>query len=249
MEPQPRDDMLKKRLTSAQFADLDEAIQALYKKAEGSDNYTLNVEDDDGTEIKKAKDREKKRADKAEKDAQELRDRLEELERQEEERAGSGGLDAAGVKALKDKHVADLAKKDEVIVKKDAAITKILVKETAARLASSDITTMPEVLAERMEKRLKVEYEGDEPVLRVIDEEGNVTDSKVEDLREEFIANPKFAPIIVASKASGSGASSGNKGSGAPGKKKLDEMSATEEAQFANEHPQQYAEMVGVPAE
>lgn len=236
--------MLKKRINKSGFEALDAAIQALYKKAEGSDNYVLDVEDDDGNELKKAKDREKQRADKAERDKQALETRLQELEDEQEQlRQQSGkGLDEAGVQKLKDKHAAELKAVKDQIAAKDATLSELLVDSTANQVAA-DLFIAPELHAHLVKSRLKLVEEDGKPVVKVLDEDGNVSDKKVEDLRQEFVANAKFAPIIVASKASGGGASGGSKGGGAP-KKKLSEMSATEEAAFANENPDAYAQMV-----
>lgn len=236
--------MLKKKLNKAAFEALDEALQALYKKAEGSDNYLLQLEadDDDGAELKKAKDREKRRAETAEKALEKLREELDELKEQQAAQ-GDGALDKAGVEALKAKHAKELKAAQDVTATREAEINRILVEEKALALAS-DISTMPELLAEKLGKRMKVVYEDGKAVVKILDEAGEVLDDKkFEDLTAEFVANEKFAPIIIGSKASGGGAAGGSKKGGAQSKK-LSEMSATEEAKFANEHPEQYEQML-----
>lgn len=240
--------MLKRRLTAAQFAELDSALQALYKKAEGSDNYMLEVEADAGdgaAELKKAKDREKKRADQEKARADAAEARAKELEDEQEaarEQAGKG-LDEAGVKKLKDKHALELKQRDDMIAAKDGQLAEVLVDSAAAALAA-DIFIAPELHTHLVKSRMKLVDVDGKPVVKVLDAEGNIMeDKKIEDLRAEFVADTKFAPIVVASKASGGGASGGSKGGGAP-KKKLSEMTATEEAQFANENPDAYAQMV-----
>lgn len=237
--------MLKKKLTKSAFEALDEALQALYKKAEGSDNYLLQLEsegDDDGAELKKAKDREKKRADKAEKDLEQLREEFETF-REEQTAQGDGALDKAGVEALKQKHTKELAAKDVIIATRDGELNRILIEEKALSLAT-EISTMPDLMSEKLAKRMKVVYEDGKAVVKILDEAGEVADDKkFEDLTAEFVANEKFAPIIIGSKASGGGAAGGSKKGGAPSKK-LSEMSATEEAEFANKFPAEYDRMV-----
>ena len=236
-----RNHMLKRKLTSAAYAALDAALQALYKKAEGSDSYLLDAEDDDGAELKTAKDREKKRADKAEADAKALADKVQALEDEKDELANKGkdGLDAAGVAKLKAQHATALAAEKKLRDDMTNSINDALTTEAATRIAA-DISTVPELLAPIIKARLRVELEEGKPVVRVLDADGNVTANKIEDFQKEVVANPKFAPIIQASKASGGGASGSGKGGGAAGKK-LSEMTALEEATYANSHPVEYA--------
>lgn len=233
--------MLKKRINKAGYEALDAAIQALYTKAEGSDNYTLDVDDDDAGELKKAKDREKQRADKAEKEAREAREALEALE-EKHAAESDGSLSKEAAAKLRAKHEAELKALKDTLTAKDATLSELLVDTAAATLAA-DLFIAPELHSHLVKTRLKLVEEDGKPVVKVLDAEGNVTDKKIEALREEFVANAKFAPIIVASKASGGGASGGSKGGGAP-KKKLSEMSATEEAKFANENPEAYQAML-----
>jgi len=232
--------MLKRKLTSAAYAALDAALQALYKKAEGSDNYLLDAEDDDGAELKTAKDREKKRADKAEADARVLADKIKELEEEKDELSNKGkdGLDAAGVTKLKAQHAAAIAAEQKKLTDLTNGINDALTNEAATRLAG-DISTVPELLAPVIKQRLQVELVDGKPTVRVLDADGNITTGKLEDLQKEIVANAKFAPIIQASKASGGGASGSSKGGGAAGKK-LSEMTPLEEATYANANPAEY---------
>lgn len=234
---------MKKRITKQAWSELDAAIQALYKKAEGSDNYVLDLEDDDdAAELKSAKDREKRRADAAERAKVEAERKLKEAEDELEAAKTGKGLDEEGVKKLKDKHAADLAAANKRADDLLTGINDALVSEAAMRIAS-DISIVPDMMSEQIAKRLKVELVDGKPVVKVLDEAGTVTDKKFEDLTKEFVANPKFAPIIQASKASGGGAAGGQRGGGAAGKK-LSEMTATEEAAFANANPAEYRKMV-----
>lgn len=234
---------MKKKLTKTAWEALSEELQGLYKKAEGSDNYLLEIEDDDdsGAELKKAKDREKKRADKAEADKVALENRIAELE-EAASATNDGALDKAGVEALKKKHDAEIAKLKTEVAEKDGHLQEHLVLSTARAMAA-EISTVPDLLEDKIAKRLKLVYDDGKPVVKVIGEDGEVTDKKIEDLKASFVADEKFASIIVGSKASGGGAAGGSKGGGAS-KKKLSEMSATEEAEFANKNPEVYDRML-----
>lgn len=233
---------MKKRITAKAWNALDAAIQALYLKAEGSDNYQLDLEDDDdGAELKSAKEREKKRAEKAEKELKAAEKRFLEAEEELDNLRGSKGLDEEGVKKLREKHVADIAaaqkKMDDLLVGLNTSLT-----EEAAKRIAAEISTVPELMSGEIAKRLKVELVDGLPVVKVTDAAGNVTDNKFEDLTKEFVENEKFAPIIQASRASGGGAAGGQRGGGAS--KKLSEMSGVEEAKFAKENPVEYNRMI-----
>lgn len=241
---------MKRKISKSAWDALDAALQALYKKAEGSDSYVLDIEDDDDEsgELKRAKDREKKRADKAERELQALREEQEQREAElEEQRVKQGkGLDEAGVAKLKEQHAAALKKAKEDADAREAAYREHVVLETATAMAA-DISTAPDLLQEKIASRLDFSLgEDGKPRLAFKDADGNLSDKKIEALREEFIADPKYASIIVASKAKGGGASGGSKGGGAPGKK-LSEMTATEEAAFANANPEAYQQMIANP--
>ena len=74
-----------------------------------------------------------------------------------------------------------------------------------------------EVIAPHIHKRLQAELGSDGKVsVKVLDAEGDLTISSPDDLKEEFLANAKFAPILVGSKAAGGGAPEPSLGGGAP---------------------------------
>lgn len=68
----------------------------------------------------------------------------------------------------------------------------------------------------------------------------NVT--SIDSLKETIKTSERYAAYVLGSQASGGG-SPGSKGPGGANKK-LSEMSATEEAQFANENPELYKQML-----
>lgn len=233
--------MLKRRITKEQFEALSADFQAEYKKAAGSDNYDLDTEDGASDELKKAKDREKKRADEAERKAQEAEARLEELEGKQ-----TGALDADAVTKLKADHKAALEKlkTDGVaaLTAKHKQLEEVMLDSEAMRIAT-ELSIVPDIFKEQVRKRLALEEVDGKPVLKVLGEDGSPTDMKLEALSEEMFANEKFAPILSGSRASGGGAT-GSPKTGRAAPKKLSEMTATEEAAFANEKPAEYERMI-----
>lgn len=242
---------LKKILTETDFNALtDEATKALYKK-QADGKYHLDLEEDDAAALKRAKEHEKEARIAAEKERDEARAKLQEQEdarrAAEEEAARKAGDVTALEKSWKEKRDADVAAAERRAGRAEGALKRQLVDNVAHRLAG-EISTAPSLLVEVIKKRLAVEIpadEGAEPLTRVLDVSGRPSAMSLSDLKQEIIDNPEYAAIIKASSASGGGATPQRQGGGAPTKKKLSEMTATEEAQFANEHPDEYKKLIG----
>jgi hypothetical protein len=75
----------------------------------------------------------------------------------------------------------------------------------------------------------------------VLDPQGNLTALSIEDLNQEFSVNSRYSDFIKGTQAAGGGAN-GSRGAGGASKS-LKDMTATEEAQFANEFPEQYKQL------
>ena len=229
---------LKRKIDKATYDKLTDAVKAEYK-AEGMD-YVLDIEGyEDPAELKRAKDREaqghkdeKARADKLEADLA-------------AERAKNGDDDES--KARKAGDIATLEKswqskvdtaKAEGKAKEDklrAALQKRLVDGTAESIAKS-ISTTPNVLLPHIKARLVADFDGDEPVTRVLGVDGKVSALTLDELQKEFVANADFSAIITASNASGGGANGGKQGSGGA-TKKLADMTGAERAAFQKSDP------------
>ena len=79
------------------------------------------------------------------------------------------------------------------------------IKSEAFKLASSQGLAEGdnvELLSTFIERRLKYTDEG----IKVVDANGNLTVSTLDDLKKEFISNPKYASLITSTKATGGGA-------------------------------------------
>ena len=76
-----------------------------------------------------------------------------------------------------------------------------------------------------IKNRLVADFEGDEPVTRILGPDGKPSNMTLDDLEKEFVANKDFSAIIVGSKASG-GAGGGEQrrktGGASDSDKKLD---------------------------
>jgi hypothetical protein len=85
---------------------------------------------------------------------------------------------------------------------------------TAATISAEIFGEQAELMRHHVDIRLRTEIIDGKPTVRVLDAAGNLTALTVDDLKNEFRNNSKFAPFVVASKASG-GAPVGQGGGGA----------------------------------
>ena len=238
---------LKRKIDEKTFNALSDELKKEYTKQEDG-SYSLETEGDEDTgALKRAKDREKEERRKAEQTARELKEKLDELTNELEELKAAPAKKKGDVDAVEATWKAKLAKRekelnDQIESANNALRTHVL-ESTSTKIASEIAGENAEVIMPHIQKRLKVEIVDGKIVTKVLGQDGADTELSPADLQKEFLSNNKFSAIVVASKASGGGAGGGRKGgSGAP--KKLSEMTATEEAQFANSNPQEYKAML-----
>lgn len=213
--------MLKLKLPKTEFDALPDAIKAEYK-LEG-DNYVLDtdVKFEDVTPLKNALAAEK------------------EHRRQATERATA--LETANTDLLKkvSGNVTDLEKswqkkRDDDVAAEAAKgakykqhLKRVLVDDVAARIANS-VSSDPDLLLPHIKGRITLEETGTgEFITRILDADGKPSALNEKDFSAEIIANPKFARIVTASKASGGGAQ-GSPGQANGGAKRFSELTEKE---------------------
>ena len=113
-----------------------------------------------------------------------------------------------------------------------------MIQEYAAEFANEKFT-IPELIADKIAARIAVEEIDGVAVLRPRNADGTPSVGTLEDVRKEFLEVPAYKSIIKANVGDGGGASQSNGGGAAT--KKVSEMTATEEAAYANENPEGYA--------
>lgn len=80
-------------------------------------------------------------------------------------------------------------------------------KDSVATGIAAKISTAPTLLAPKIAERISVDMTGDEPKTIFLGKDGKPDPAlTVEKISEEFVANPEYKAIIVASKATGGGA-------------------------------------------
>ena len=115
---------------------------------------------------------------------------------------------------------------------------KAMIQEYADKFAQ-DKFTIPELIADKVASRIAVEEIDGVAVLRPRNADGTPSVGTLEDVRKEFLEVPAYQTIIKANVGDGGGASQSNGGGATT--RKLSDMTATEEATYANENPDAYA--------
>lgn len=202
---------------------LPDAVKSEYKKGDDG-KFHLDVEGiDDHPSVgalKRAKDYEKSERQKV---AKQLGDLQAQLEALTEERDGllKGAIPKGDVDKLEGSWKQKLAAREKELSDQINGLTShlntMLVDNVAQGLATK-ISKVPELMLPHIKGRLKAEFVDGKPTTRILDKDGNPSALTVADLEKELFTNPTFAPIIIGSKASGSGAEGGHGGSGAPSK-------------------------------
>lgn len=226
---------------------LSDDVKAHYKEQGGK--FYLDVEDGDSlpnfTGLKGAKENEvkshgktKEKLTASEVKITELQDKLDDILR--------GNVPKGDLEALETSYKTKLgdqkSKLEEKISTLSGQVTTLLVDNKAREIADR-ISTAPELMLPHIQRRLKVEEDADGHLTtRVLDKEGKVSASNIEDLENELFTDKSFAPIIVGSRASGSGTSKKPGGGGAA--KKLSDLSERERTDLAKSDPQGFQRLV-----
>lgn len=203
--------MLKIKLTKEEYEALSDEMKAAYKANGNNTGYVLDT--DEARELKAAKDREKTRADEAERKLQEL---VEEQRTNADKRARESGDVAALEKSWSDKYEALKAEHETAIAKMKedgeklsadlrAAIDTLTVDRDATTVAA-EISTAPKLMLPHLRGRLRAEIGADGAVVtRVLDKSGKPSAMTLDDLKKEFRDNADFSAIIKAGHGSGAG--------------------------------------------
>jgi hypothetical protein len=219
---------LKKKITKAEHEKLAEHFKGEYK--EEGENFVLDIDGEEDTgALKRALDREKQEAKDAKKALGDMQKKLDELDNTDARKRGDIETLEKSWKTKLETREAELSGKIE---KLQGATKKSLLVGTADKLAS-EISTVPALMAKVIRERLHVDFDGEEPSLKVLDVNGLISALTIDELKKEFLTNKDYASIITGSKASGGGASGADKkGGGAAPDSKID---------FSKEKPADFA--------
>ncbi len=220
---------LKYQLTAEEYAQLDEAKQALY--ALQGDVYICQIEGlpqpEDVTGLKRQRDELL-----AEKKAEQERRRAaeEQAQREADERARAEG----NYQQLFESSQAELERERSSLVELRRSIEQRDINLAATRIATAIADgDNADILKEFIAKRLKVA----EGQVRVTDDSGNLTVSALADLQREFETSPRYASLVRGSQAGGGGAAPK---SGDRVTKTFGELRGMERVQLRKDNPAEY---------
>lgn len=239
--------VLKKKLTSEEFENLDEGLKVVYLK--DGDNYILDVEkddskppknDDDVAALRRALDREREDRKKYKQDLDDLKKQLDDNDLlTAKKKADIETLE----KAWNDKLNTQKGDYEQRLSKTNQFIKKNLIEVNTNNIAEKLAGKNASLLKPHIEKRLTVDFDSDDPMLRVLSESGELSANSLTDLEKEFLDNEKYSAIIVGSKASGSGATGQNSGGGAATAKNFDDYSPSELKILRDKNPEKYEQL------
>jgi len=129
----------------------------------------------------------------------------------------SGDVDALEA-SWQEKLANETKARDETISEYQQMVKRMTVGTEAQKLAAElALPGSSEALLPHIERRLTVDVKEGHPIVRVLGNDGKPSALSLADLKAEIEANKAFAPLLVGSKASGSG-DVGKKGDGGKGK-------------------------------
>lgn len=234
--------MLKAKLTKVEYEALNEALKSEYKGS--GDVYLLDAEGlEDVTTLRRAKEQEARIA-------KELREENERLKAEKDTATDDAARKQGDVKALEDSYKTKLAKQkeqaDASLALKDKQLNSLTVDAKATELATELAGDSAHLLVPFIKQRLQADLTGDKPITRVIDADGKPTAMSVNELKEEFAIDTRYAAVIIASRASGGGAAGGsrNGGTGATTKKPFKEMNDAERTDLWHKNPDLFKQEV-----
>lgn len=215
---------------------VDETLHAMYEERDGKFHLLLDGYEDPAA-LKRAKDHEKDARKKAEKELKDLRAEFDELkesiEAQNDDKNRKKGDLAAVEQSYKDKIEKMKEEHQKELDARDAQISTLLVDNVADTMAA-ELSEAPELLGDIIRKRLTVK-DGE---TRVLDAKGELSATTVDELREEFRSNKKYAAVIRGSQANGGGSGGGGNGGGAT--KPFKDLSEKERTELARTNPGEY---------
>ncbi|MCM8534218.1 MAG: hypothetical protein NE330_23850 [Lentisphaeraceae bacterium] len=235
---------MKKKISKDEFSQLDDILKAQYKESGGQ--YLLDLEDGDVDALKRAKDHEKGLRKDAE---QKLRDAVEKSNTMQSELDAlkSKSVDESGnvdeIKAHYQQKLDDALKvKDDQLKAIQTQLESTLIDSTTNQVISglNAVDTCKPVLSQLIRQRLAIETKEGALSVGILDGEGKQSLADIKQLQSELLETADLAPMFIGTKGSGGGAGPLNKHSGSTAKK-ISEMTATEEAAFERDQPEQYA--------
>lgn len=171
---------------------------------------------------------------------QKAKEEAEKRQKEADEAAAKAGDIEALQKSWGEKYAKLEAESGEKLKAAQSEIRRLVVVENAARIASElAVPGSAEVLQRFIEDRLDCD---DSHKLTIRGADGKASALTLDELKKEIASDKRFAPLILASKATGSGAAGVQNGGGAA--KPLSQMGDAERTEWARRDPEGFAKAV-----
>ena len=236
---------MKYTIKKEEFEALSDDLKKEYKL--DGETATLVIEGEDAPTAEKVAKLEEKRkieADHRKTAETKLREADDRAAKLQKDLEAAGGNKEAIAKLQAD-HKAEIEKlreeREQEAVKVREDRDGAMIREEAQKFANEKFT-IPSLIVDQIAKRMTVEEVNGQPVVRVMNADGSPSTASLADLQKEFLDNKDFSTIIKATTGKGGGATT--QPSGGATEKSLSEMTATEEAKFEKEHPEEYAALI-----
>lgn len=238
---------LKKKVTAEVYGALEASVQALYIAS--GDDFVLDLEAEDGDDDDVVKLRDKRRIAeehrvKAEKRAKKAEDDLQALRDEQDANKDDKSKKTGDVAALETSWKAKLAKREAELMKErddSRAHLEAVMLDSVADSMSTALSKVPKLLRPIIRARLAIEIEDGTPVVRVLDDAGELSAASLDDLKAEIAGNKDFASVIIASNGSGGGNRGGREKPGGAGAKKFSELTENERVEWHQRDPNGFA--------
>lgn len=189
---------LKRKIGKEAFDSLSEAIKENYKEKDGE--YVLDIEgDEDSGALKRALDRVREENKENKELVSKLTKQIDEIDQNDARKRGDIAVLEKSWQEKLNSRESELSKS----IEKARALAKKSIVETAIAPIANKFKA-PSLISSVLKNRVDVDFSGEEPTVRVLDNSGKPSAQTLQDLEKEFLENKEYLPIIVGSKATGS---------------------------------------------
>jgi hypothetical protein len=217
---------------------LDEGARAFYEEKDGK--FQLKVEGiPQGEDVSGLKAKIDELLSEKKTEAEKRKQAEESARKTAEEAARKNG----DVEALENSWREKLTKREQELLSERESLAS-QIKELTVGRAATDLAAelavqgSAKALLPHLQARLSMDIRDGKPTVVVLDANGKPSAATLEELKAEFVNDPAFAPLIVGSKASGSGAGGAKPGGGAA--KKFNEYTGAELSAIRTSDPAKY---------
>lgn len=190
---------MKRKITKEEYEKLSDVLKGEYEEKSGS--FFQKIPDDDEAieALRIAKNNEKSEHNKTKQALTDLQSQLDEMKNEGSRKRGD-------VEAIENSWKDKFTKRETELTEKINNLTSTVSKsmrDSITTQIAAKISVSPALMKKVLDERVSVEYSEGIFLTRILDASGKPSALTIEDLEKETLANKDYAPIIIASKASG----------------------------------------------